>query len=188
MGAVTWSAWVWFSRGGFWFCCWPVSPAGPSSPTLNPSCMLSNRAQRSVWMNKWRNRNIMLLALVFISCGDVSLLYSKLGSWWFLYCLPICYISTIYSLMIQFCMFFTCSLFVFLHEVSPSCMWSSACLLCRWAWCTLFSFTTPFIKALRHLMMGDIDTIFCGYLYWKKSYYTVWRNSNEKPFLNEITK
>lgn len=46
MVAVTWSAWVWFFRGGFWSFCWPVSPAGRSSTTLNPSCSLSGRVQK----------------------------------------------------------------------------------------------------------------------------------------------
>lgn len=47
MGVVTESAWEWYSKEGFWFCFWPVSPAGPSSLTLSPFCWLSDRAQRS---------------------------------------------------------------------------------------------------------------------------------------------
>lgn len=47
MGAVTWSGLVWFFRGEFSFCCWPVSPVGLSSSTLNLSYSLSNRAKMS---------------------------------------------------------------------------------------------------------------------------------------------
>lgn len=111
MGAVTWSVRVWFSRGGLWSRCWPVSPAGPSSSTLNPSYSPSNRAQRlpgqSQWWRifcrhgeDWRMESVIalltvksktailccLLALVLITSGDVGLLYRNLGSCWFLYC------------------------------------------------------------------------------------------------------
>lgn len=53
MVAVTWSAWVWFFRGGFWSCCWPVSPAGRSSSTRNPSCLLFDRVQK--WPGQFNN-------------------------------------------------------------------------------------------------------------------------------------